>query len=134
MFQPIKFAFKGTEYLIPPNRVLRAVAVVEAHVTMHELSIYMARQTAPSAKVAMAYAALVNFAGGAVTDDEVFESLFDPQTKENVMTLVSLLITVLVPPKAPDPNLPALPQMPAPALGGARKTKGKGRSKRSTKQ
>lgn len=134
MFQTVHFEFKGVPYAVPPNRILQAIAAVEVHVTMHELSTYMSRQTAPTAKVAMAYASLINFAGGNVSADEVFESMFDQATKDHVMAATMILVSLLVPKKPPDPMTPR-PQMPRPVRGGARKQKTrKAPSKASTKR
>jgi hypothetical protein len=114
MFKPISFEFDGVSYVIPAHRVLMAIAVVEVHITIHELALYSERKTAPSAKIAMAFAALVNFAGGNVTADQVWHSMFQGERRTRVQDALALLLVMLMPGPGDLGNVPPVPPAPAP--------------------
>lgn len=73
IFNDVTLEWDGKTYTVPSNRVMRAIAVVEDYVTLKELSEY-AQDTgsAKFAKLMMAYAALLQFAGAKVQDDEIY--------------------------------------------------------------
>lgn len=104
IFEDIRLTWRGTEYVIPAKSVLRAIAVVEDHVTMKELSEYSQNPGGSKfAKLTMAYAALLKFAGAKVTEEEVYESVLRPLEEEGNSTLYSAiygLLSLMIPPKA----------------------------------
>jgi hypothetical protein len=75
MFEQVELEWKGRKYIIPPRRVMGALAKVEDHLTMIDLEQAASRQTLPFAKIANAYAALLQWAGCPVGADEVYEGL-----------------------------------------------------------
>lgn len=114
MFTPVRFEFDGVPYVIPAHRVLMAIAAVEEHLTIHELATFMARKTAPSARTAQAYAALIQFAGGEVTADRVWESMFTGDRRTKVQDALAVLLMMLTPPPGDVGNAPPVPPRPVP--------------------
>lgn len=93
LFEPVELTWKGDVYAIPPSRVLRAIAVVEDVITLQQLSM---GPRVPLAKLAMAYAALLRFAGGKVTDDEMYLALFGPKGAD-ATAQVQMMLRLMLP-------------------------------------
>jgi hypothetical protein len=75
-FSPVELNWDGKTYTIPANRVLMAIAQIEEILTMDELAKFNRRGTAPVAKLAMAYGAVLRYSGCSVSDDEVYAGMF----------------------------------------------------------
>lgn len=63
-------------YKIPSDRVMRAIAIIEEHITLAELGAIMRSGRVPLAKLSGAYASILRFAGCDVTDEQVYSDLF----------------------------------------------------------
>ena len=96
-FDKIELRWKGQTYVVEPNRVLRLIARVEEVVTVDELVKYAQRQTAPMAKLSMAYGAALRYAGVVVTDEEIFESIFSGNNSAEVTQAVTGLLSMMIP-------------------------------------
>jgi hypothetical protein len=96
IFDDIRLKWDGAEYVIPHNRVLRALAAVEEVATFEELSGFAARRTAPLAKIAMAYGVLLRFAGANVTDEDVYQGMFANGGATMAQT-VSAVLAMMIP-------------------------------------
>lgn len=104
MFEPVKLKWKGGDVTIPANRVLKGIAVCETHLTMTEIEQYaVGRQTIPFAKISCAYAAVLAYAGVAVTGEEVYEALLAPEgaetTQQLILDALFSLQALMLPPK-----------------------------------
>lgn len=98
-FDDIKLTWADKEYVIPANRVLGAVARIEDVITLTELSRFGGRNTAPMAKIAMAFGAVLRYAGATITDDEVYGQMFTGENRaQQIVDSVSVLISMMVPP------------------------------------
>ncbi len=126
MFESVTLKFNAEAYRIEPDKVMRAIAIVEDIITLDELVRYHERGTAPMAKLAMAYAALVRYAGGACTDAEVYESMFRGGNQSAVSASIGTLLAMMIPKTIEAPTA-------APVKGNARKSD-KRSSKKPTKQ
>ena len=103
IFEDIKLTWDGRDHVIPANRVMGAIARIEDVVTLGELQRYGEKQAAPLAKVAMAYGAVLRYAGASVTDDEVYAGIFSgegPNNHESILTSIYTLLAMMVPPEA----------------------------------
>jgi hypothetical protein len=101
MFAPVELSWADQTYVIPPDRVLGAVAVVEEHLTMAELAQEAQNGRLRLARLSRAFGALLRYAGARITDDEVYAGIFegDPKTvKERIVTGVNTLMALMVPP------------------------------------
>jgi hypothetical protein len=88
------------EYTIPPNRVLQAIAKVEDHVTLVELHTYGLNNTAPLAKLSMAFGALLRHAGADVSDDQVYTAMFKSgEMQKNMVNAVQTMLMLMIPPE-----------------------------------
>lgn len=107
VFEPYEINWCGRDYVIPADQILRAIAVVEQHVTLHELMEVMAkRQTVKMGTMAAAYAALLRFVGVKTTDDEVYASFFNTgDGADTIISAVRGLQMLMIPPSSfkPDP-------------------------------
>lgn len=137
IFKPVTLGWNGKNYTIPANRILGAVATIEEVITLTELNRFYSKGAAPLAKLAMAYAAALEYAGvenkGDLAD-RVFDSMFDvPEVQEGkpapqqLMTeAIVALLGMMVPPKHLQGNLKAVP--PAARKTGGRSSSSKKRT------
>mgnify|MGYP001583113600 CR=1 FL=1 len=96
-FEDIKLEWGGKKYTIHSNNVMRAIAIIENTVTIHELHAFAARGSAPMAKLAIAYADVIKFAGGDVTSTDVYASMFSGNNAD-VPNAVQGLLHMMLPP------------------------------------
>lgn len=100
IFKTITLTWAGKEYVIPPTQVLRAIAIVENEITLHELFQYQSRGTAPISKLSTAFANVLRYAGAKVTDDEVYAAMFKGDQSLSASAAISALLFMMIPPDA----------------------------------
>lgn len=96
-FSPVTLQWKGSSYTIPADRMMRAIALIEDHISLAEL-----RAGAKPTRIAAAFAAVINYAGAKdVTDEDVYSALFttDQAEAEAVVNSVQMLMVMMVPPE-----------------------------------
>jgi len=97
-FDEIKLGWQGKTYAIPANSAMRAIALIEEHITMQELVQYAQRGTAPIGRLANAYASILRFAGCKVEDFEVYLGMFgNDGGQEAIAASVNGLLTMMIP-------------------------------------
>lgn len=102
IFEDIKLTWQGRDYIIPPDRVMRAIAKIEDVITMSELGSYQNAKRLPLAKISLAYAAVLRHAGAVVADEEVYNSLFAEgaeKTVGNAVAALNALMVMMIPPE-----------------------------------
>lgn len=98
IFKPVIMGWKDRSYTLEPNKVMGAIAIVEEHITLHEMQQYAARGTAPLAKLSMAYAAVLNYIGAKdVSADEVYASIVSADDA-GIPIAIAGLLKLMVPP------------------------------------
>lgn len=106
----VQFGWAGRDYVIPANMVLSAICVIEDTITLGELS--SGRQ--PAAKIATAYAAMLNFAGARVGSEDVYAGMFgDSPSATSVDQAAAGLLKIMLPRDA-FADGPATAAAPAP--------------------
>lgn len=126
MFNPVVLKWYGAAYTIPANRVLMAIATVENILTLDELHKFVDKSTVPLARIAQAYGALLRFAGGSATDDDVYAGMFGGENADPAAVVTALLGMMLPPDRIVQKSLQSGDVGKAPAGG-------KNSSARSTK-
>jgi hypothetical protein len=99
LFESQTLMWKGETYVIPSNRMLGAIATIEEHLTVNEMVV--AAFGRPSmVKIARAFGALLRYAGCKVSDDEVYQSIFDPQANhvERIQEALAVFLMIMTPP------------------------------------
>jgi hypothetical protein len=101
-FEDVKLVWQGREYTIPARNMLRAVAIIEDHVTMPELQKFSARQTAPLARLSGAFAGVLTFAGCPGVDAEtIYSAMFEGNDQATaVSTAITTLMAMMLPKSA----------------------------------
>lgn len=102
-FKEFSLDWKGKTHVIPPHKVLGAIARVEEVLTLPELQQYAARGSPPIAKIAMAYARLLRYAGVNVSDVEMYHGMFgvgESVEPQSVLTAMTTLVAMMIPPEA----------------------------------
>lgn len=91
------------EYKIPANRVFGAIAAIEEHVTLKELSDGVARTGHVSlVRASRAYAAALRYAGcEKITDEEVYLAMFNNTSEgSGIVAALQGLLGLMIPPAA----------------------------------
>lgn len=100
VFQPVKITWKGVEHTIAPSRMMKCIAIIEEIATLPFLSKCMASGEMPYAKIAMAFAAVLQFAGAAVSAEEVYAEMFKgPDRRAMAGATLLTLLTMMFPPE-----------------------------------
>jgi hypothetical protein len=103
IFDEIRLGWQGRKFVIPPNKVMGALARVEDVVTLEELQRYGARKTAPMAKLAMAYGTALRYAGSSASDDEIYRELVrGTEDGAGVLAAIAGLLSMMIPPIRED--------------------------------
>lgn len=101
VFEDIKLEWRGEPYVIPANRVLGAIARVEEFFTLGELTRDARdRNSVPMSKLASAYGAVLRYAGASVTNEEVYEELFQKTSAPLITSAIQGLLMMMIPPSA----------------------------------
>lgn len=103
-FEDVTLNWKGRDYLIPARNMLRAVAIIEDHVTMPELQKFSERGAAPLARLSGAFAGVLKFAGCPdVNADAVYSAMFDGDNQASaIASAVNTLMAMMLPKSARD--------------------------------
>lgn len=145
-FKDITLGWQGKSFVIPATSVMRAIALIEEHITLQELLEYAQRGKAPLGRVSNAYAAVLRYAGCKVEDGEVYLGMFsDDAGRERMLSSVNGLLMMMLPPEvqkrmfegkpAPKPVLakgekePELGNSPAPEKGASQSSTKRSRRK-----
>ena len=99
IFEEVTLSWKGEDYKIPPDRIMGAIAKIEDVITLKELSDFAIKGDAPMAKMAIAYATVLRYAGAKVNEAEVYSAMFDVGHNTNILTCINALLTMMIPPK-----------------------------------
>lgn len=95
MFEPITLNWEGRDYIIPADQVMRAICVIEDHITVQQL---LRPDAVPMGKLAMAYTALLRFAGATkVREAEVYSAILGDGNAAVAAT--QALVMMMIPPE-----------------------------------
>lgn len=99
VFKEVTFGFKGEEYTVAPNKIMRLIELVDGIVTLQVLTSGDVRLS----KLAEAYTACLTYAGAKVEQEAVYESLFGEGGASSVQNTITALIMLLLPPSTYNP-------------------------------
>lgn len=130
VFDDVVIEWDGKKYTVPADDIMRLIAKVEDVITLHELFTYAEKGTAPTAKLAMAYATALRHVGVKVRDDEVYKKIFGAaDSATSAQAVINALLMMMVPPS----DLEVEPAKPG-AAKPRKKPAAKSSSKRPTKR
>lgn len=99
IFEEVVLTWKEVEYKIAPDKIMGAIARIEEIITLKELGEYAQKGDAPLAKLAMAYASILKYAGASVSDAEIYQAMFDRNDNTNIIGCINVLLTMMIPPQ-----------------------------------
>ena len=100
IFQSITLGWNAQEFIVPSDKVLGAIGVVEDVVTFPELIAMMSGKPNMS-RLARAYGAVLRYAGARITDEEIYDGLFKPgEVHHQIATAINTLLAMMTPPSA----------------------------------
>ena len=95
IFKPVTLGFKGRNYTIKADNIMRCLAQVEEFITLNDLTN---EHRVPLVKLSQAYCAALRYAGADVTDEEIYESVFEKAGVGLVARAVGGLLAMMIPP------------------------------------
>ena len=98
VFDDIRLNWQGTDYVIPANKVMGAIARIEDIITLTELIRMSQQGKVKFASIASAYAAVLRYAGVQVSDEQVYLGLFKDNTAAVVNAALAGLLQMMLPP------------------------------------
>lgn len=101
IFEEVVLKWRDQEYKIPPRRVLECIAAVEVTgLALQDLVTDADSARVPIGRLSRALGAALRFAGAQVTDDEIYDGLFnDPATLQTqALAAVVTLQLLMIPP------------------------------------
>ena len=98
VFDDIRLNWQGTDYVIPANKVMGAIARIEDIITLTEIYEASQRRSVKFSRVASAYAAVLRYAGVQVSDEQVYLGLFKDNTAAVVNAALAGLLQMMLPP------------------------------------
>lgn len=103
LFKDVTLVWKGDEYVVPSENVMKLIAKVEDCITLAQLT---SDNGVPPAKLSMAYAVALRHAGCRnVTQEDIYKSLFVNGNAQNISDAVGSLIMLMIPPETYQPKV-----------------------------
>ena len=101
VFEDISVSWGGEEYVIPANRVMGAIAIIEDVFVFGELVEGVQTGRLAMNKLARAYGGLLRYAGARVNDEDVYGGMFRPgKLREAIPEAINTLMVIMTPPEA----------------------------------
>lgn len=97
VFNELNLTWKGIEYTVPADNILRLIAKVEDVITLNELYSYSQKGAAPLAKLATAFGVILRYAGAKVRDDEIYMTIVNGQSDAATVATQTILAMMLPP-------------------------------------
>jgi hypothetical protein len=97
IFQELVLTWKGVDYRVAPDNMLRLIAQVEDVITLNELYNYSQKGAAPLSKLSLAYGLMLRYAGAKVQDEEVYRAIATGKDKAATTATQSILMMMLPP-------------------------------------
>lgn len=110
IFDEVVITWNGVDYKIAPDKIMGAIARIEEIITLKELGGYAQKGDAPLAKLAMAYASVLNYAGAKVSDAQIYQAMFDNTNSTNIIGCINVLLTMMIPPQKEEQSKKAVAQ------------------------
>ena len=105
IFERVVLTWNGQEFEIPSDRVMGAIATIENIITLKEVGEYAMKGDAPIAKLSIAYASVLRYAGCRVKDEEVYATMFKTGNDTSVLGCINALLAMMIPPsREQDPK------------------------------
>lgn len=100
VFEEVRLTWNGVDYVIPPDRMMRCIAMIEEIITLAELHRDMAARRPRLAKLAQSFGAVLRYAGAAATDDEVYAAMYKSgkDMHEQITGTTHTLLMLMMPP------------------------------------
>jgi hypothetical protein len=101
IFSEVKLQWGGADYIVPPNDVMRVIAIIENHISLGDLERWSRTNSVPLGRLSMAYGAVLRFAGARVSDPEIYASMFKSgEMGERIARAIGDLLLLMIPPDA----------------------------------
>lgn len=129
VFKDIELEWQGKSYVIPANRVMGAIAVIEDVVTLKEIYEAGAKGRMKLSKISAAYGAVLRYAGADLKDEDVYSGMFSGESSAAAASdAVMGLLSMMIPPT--DSGGEATPGKSSPAAALLSKKRSRQRSGR----
>ena len=97
IFQEFAITWNDKEYIVPPEKVMGLVEVVEDIITIEELNN---KGGIKRAKVSRAFATALQYSGcSSVTQEDVYNKFFSAESKIEMGMIISSILVLMIPPE-----------------------------------
>lgn len=100
VFKDVTLFYKGDEFTVKSDEILRLIAKVEGEISIQELT---RSEGPPLSKLALAYTVALQYAGAKANHDEVYHGLFSGESGSNVSQALTGLLLMMLPPSTYQP-------------------------------
>lgn len=99
MLNDFEFEWKNEKHIVPANHVMKLIAKVEDVITVDELLKALSGKQVPFAKLAMAFGTVLRHVSIRVSDEEIYNALFENQINvPYIQQLLFGLVSLMLPP------------------------------------
>lgn len=99
LFQDAVLVWGGRDYVIPAERRMGLIGVIEDHITLAELCAFATAGDTKFKKLSCAYGAALRYAGARVSDEEIYFAIYQSgKTYALVMAAINGLLAMMLPP------------------------------------
>ena len=97
IFETVYLDFDGKTYTVPPEKVLKLIAVIERHIRIADL---VNPSGAPLSALSHAYSDALKFAGCQnVEPEQIYLSLYEEGAREKIENAIVSLMHIMIPPE-----------------------------------
>lgn len=96
IFEEFGITWNGEELVVPSDKVMGLVEVVEDIVTIEELHN---KTGIKRAKMARAFASIINYAGGRATQEQVYNKFFEDGAQVQIQVIIERILFLMIPPE-----------------------------------
>jgi len=97
LFDEVSLTWKGDEYVVPADKVMGLIEVIEDVITLEELG---SQTGIKRAAISRAFAVALRYAGAKdVTQQDVYVNFFDASKTVEIQTVITSLLLMMIPPE-----------------------------------
>ena len=107
IFEEVSLSWGGAEYVVPADKVMGLIEVIEEHITLEELNSKGLKR----AHISKAYAAALVYAGArGATQEKVYNMFFNASNSVDITNIITALLMLIIPPEHLQEKTPPKPK------------------------
>lgn len=116
IFDSVTLEWGGKKYTIPADRTMEAIARIEEHVTLAELSMWSKDSSRMRiSSMASAFASVLRYAGASVTAEDVYAGIFKDGGMSTTVSAMQAMLVMMIPPSVLNAEVGDAPKKTRPS-------------------